>query len=348
MKMTMKTRSLAFAYSLLDGNAVYLYKCFSAEKNMVGVFFPAVFIKPQSHVRVCPIDRHSDMPDEALIAWYSDIILHPVRTDYFDWPIDFVFIPDENGEGGYTALVFREWNDSGFYPLKEYLTQNYINTVHDHRNPRTLAMCRNLVAAISLLNERGYLLGEYSVQHILYHPKDMSIRFLYTGSIRHANRNPADEAAMIRPLFPGTASPEFLSLKLETQTGEPRYLSPEDDAEALTALLFKLMTGRLPYEGSGMVEYGYVMTAEYEMNETAYQLYFDAYHKLKTFIFDDSDQSNALDEMSANILPRERWETLPEQARKLFIAVFSSSRSKNIHNTVSAKAWKDLLLSWNQ
>ena len=90
------------------------------------------------------------------------------------------------------------------------------------------------------------------------------------------------------------------------------------DYFSICSILFRLMIGRLPYEGKGLNSFGEVFDPIRDVDVAAHEYYFEHYHQYPKFIFDSEDNSNSLGPMSENDLPKERWAELPDKIKEMF------------------------------
>lgn len=277
--------------------------------------------------------RSSEPMPETKAAWFAEIIQNPVSNSLFQWPIDLIEI---NCAAGYAVcLVYKNAQYSHLKPIKELLYQPGMSKVLDWRNPFIITVCKNFLTAMSLLHSNGYIYNDFNINNILYNPDSGEVFFKFTPFLRKAkSKSPYDkvDSADIAPEF----APPFIYNE-EFYNG---YMSNKTDSYQITALLFRLMIGRLPYEGSDLMNYGVVFDPQFDTDENAHKYYFRHYHQYPHFIFDTNDVSNSLSSTADNDMPRERWGLLPDSLKNKFTEILcqNAAESGNYKN-VTPDAW---------
>lgn len=256
-------------------------------------------------------------------AWFANIIRNPVQNDLFEWPLDVVEV--EKDDSIYTCLVLKKQDFTRMRPIKELLYQPGLSEVLDWRSPFILTVCRNIVSAMDTLHSHGYIYNDFDINNILYDPNTGDVLFKFNDSIRiNGSKTKFDEVEC------EDVSPEFAPPFIYDSNKYDRYLSYESDNYQLASMLFRLMIGRLPYEGMGLINYGVVFDPFFDVDENAHAYYFEHYHEYPHFIFDENDKTNSLSYTSASELPKDRWKTLPVEIRHMFSGVLCQSTAENL------------------
>lgn len=289
-------------------------------------------------VRVKVIGCYQKPINKAVIAWFRDVILNPMPQRIFEWPIDLVEY--RQGERYVLVLVFPMVAYPGFTGIKELLYQPRVNHVLDWReNPKIAALCINLLEAMKSLHENGYSYCDFDMQNIFYDPKTMEVFFRFTTNIEkklHYRRKEMIRKDLIAPEF----APPFLDS--EEYSGKD---SETADQYSVCAILFRLMIGRLAYEGKGLVID--VFDPLRDSDEAQHRYDFERYRRYPYFIFDDQDNRNELGAMSENDLPRERWEQLPEPVRAMFQKTLGYASATDINAKLYAEQeWLEALRTY--
>lgn len=233
------------------------------------------------------------------------VVLEPVSTIQFEWPVDVVEIVCNSGRKQ-LFYVFPSRAMLGLEPLKKLLYVEKQNDTLDWRQTHIQQVSRSFLQAMDALHKAGYSYNDFNVQRMMYNPKNGQVYLCYTTGIR--KRYCEIETFCTQK---GSFSIEF----------EPPSSNMDRDLYAVAAILFRMMIGRLPYQGWSLEKFAHVFDHNYYDldKQDAYQNYFQEYHKCKCFVFDPDDDSNPLSPASDDDLPRERWEKLPEQIRSMFI-----------------------------
>ncbi len=299
--------------SALSGYGTYL---FPPEGDLSeGKALRAVHIPSGQEVQVLPLRESAD---PAAVRRHEERILWPPSRRYFQWPVDLV------RSGDLLGLVFPLDPRPGMKPLRELLYQSPGSTVLDWRHPEIRQLCRSLLCALQNLEAAGCACFDMNMNRILYGGQDMSVYFLYSRLIRKFPAEWADEPVPAEAVSMEFAPPYIYE---EGYRGDPPL---QMERFSLAALLFRLMVGRLPYEGKGVAAHGAVLDPVRDTDEGARRNYFRHYHAFPVFIFSSQDTDNRLSPVVENDLPRERWEALPETVKDMFEGAFLRSTATRL------------------
>ena len=258
------------------------------------------------------------MSDEAIsdtkAAWFAEIIQNPVSKIFFEWPIDFIEI--ERSDEFVGCLVYRNDEYRHLKPIKDLLYQPSMSRVLDWRNPFIITVCRDFLTAMSTLHSNGYIYNDFNINNILYNSDTGEVFLKFTHNLRKSGSKTQYDTVDCLDISPEFAPP--FVYKTDVYNG---FMSKKTDYYQIAALLFRLMIGRLPYEGRDLMSYGTVFDPEFDTDENAHKYYFQHYHQYPHFIFDVTDETNSLSSTSDNDMPRERWNSLPESIRRMFSEV---------------------------
>ncbi len=255
------------------------------------------------------------------VRWYAQFVLKPMTAKYFEWPVDLVQCKTVSGLYMlYYAFPQRAFLD--YRPIRTLLYQKKDSKVLDWRNPEICNICRSFLTAMDLLEQSGYTYNDFDMDRIVYQQTTGQVLFRHTLQLRRKNGT-----ATMDKVDPGAVATEFAPPYLYKE-GFNGYL-PKADLYSIAALLFRLMIGRLPYEGRGLSNYGDVLDPVRDRDLTNHNNYFQHYHTYPHFIFSEKDESNRLAPMQENDLPRERWEMLPETLKQMFRTALDSRTAEN-------------------
>ena len=200
------------------------------------------------------------------------------------------------------------------------------------KEPRIRELLFRIPEAFRKLNEAGYLNMDFDFSH-LYIRDDKSIMFEYTNLMMPLKATPAQgREALCRGEYPYEfAEPALVQGTLKL---------PDLDMQnySLTAMLFYLMIGRMPYDGP-------LLLGLTDNNEVEHEHRYEVYHKTPVFIFDPQDSSNHLGEFAADQKVIDLWEELPEQIRELFTQTLTQQnalRKREVSNPSPAQ-WLECL-----
>lgn len=267
------------------------------------------------------IYKSDESISEARTAWFAEIIQNPVSHMYFEWPIDLIEIerPDE-----FTGcFVYRRVDYCHLKPIKDLLYQPSMSRVLDWRNSFILTVCRYFLTAMSILHSNGYIYNDFNINNILYNSNTGEVFLKYTHNLRKSGSKTQYDVVDCLAISPEFSPPYVY--KTDIYNG---FMSKKTDYYQITALLFRLMIGRLPYEGRDLMSYGVVFDPEFDTDESAHKYYFQHYHQYPHFIFDENDETNSLSSTSDNDMPRERWRALPNNVKRMFREVLCQSAAE--------------------
>ena len=301
-------------FSLISG-----YNFYKIPANISGrTTYTGIHIPSGTAVRITNITESDHPVEKEAIRRHQKFMLKPMPQEYFEWPIDLVEICNEAGKY-IQSYVFPQKAYPAFTPIKQLLYQEKTSTVLDWRNGMVRDICISILKTFSMLHANGYSYNDFNINRIFYDQKTKNIFLRYTLEMR------MDED-MERPIIPKKIAMEFAPpyiYKKEEFTGNI-------DDFSISSLLFRLMIGRLPYEGKGLASFGDVFDPIRDTDSEAHKYYFQHYHEFPHFIFDPDDDSNTLGPMSENDLPKKRWELLTERIKIMFQNTFIDAGTENM------------------
>lgn len=271
-------------------------------------------------------------PDLEHVIWPVDLVSlhgHELTVNYVEHTFGLPTDEIKNHTAGDTVLLFPYKNygiaKTAADELKEVKKISW-------KEPRIRELLVRIPEAFQKLNEAGYLNMDFDFSH-LYLRDDKSIMFEYTNLMMPLNATPAQgREALCKGEYPY----EFAEPALVQGTLRLPDLNMQN--YSLTAMLFYLMIGRMPYDGP-------LLLGLTDNNEVEHEHRYEVYHKTPVFIFDPQDSSNHLGEFAADQKVIDLWEELPEQIRELFTQTLTQQnalRKREVSNPSPAQ-WLECL-----
>ena len=226
---------------------------------------------------------------------------HPVNVTNMLWPIDIVSLNDDLDIG----LVFRARALPKMEPLKTIL---YNEDELDWRNPHIQDLVISFLKQCIDIHKNGYAYHSFDINRMFYNVASMEAFFDFSLSI-----TPAQEVTAINSNDVGI---EFLPPWCDIEGDNPMGLA--EDYYSIAAILFRLMIGRMPYQGRLMDGKGNMMNHLTDVDEDFHVMMFKAYHSTPVFVFDKNNTSNSIGLYTVEEKFVERWEKLPEKIKKMF------------------------------
>lgn len=316
-------RQCEIEYSLLSGYD--FYRVSHGDENA----YPGVHVRSDNTVRIKVIGRRKKPMDADEVLRHRRYIWHTMPQEHYEWPIDLIEYQDQQ-QMYVQCYVFPLKPYPGFTPIRELLYQEKTSRKLDWRNEEIKEICRNLLKVFSDLHENGYFYNDFCIDRIFFDPKTKEIFLRFSPGIRLYEQKAKKPEYMSwdscgsQKFHLKTGEQEMVSVKDISMEFAPPYIyggseySGNIDYFSICSILFRLMIGRLPYEGKGLNSFGEVFDPIRDVDVAAHEYYFEHYHQYPKFIFDSEDNSNSLGPMSENDLPKERWAELPDKIKEMF------------------------------
>lgn len=267
----------------------------------------------------------------------EDIVFNPPKTNSIIWPIDVVLLED---------TCYEEVGNVGFiFPKKAYPKVNklrdmvYYPDKLDWRDGKIKRLAINLTKAFLALEEAGYVYRAFDVDSIFYNPDNMDILMNFSISINELRRS----------VF-------FLDVKDIKRDFLPPWIERDRDSYynadiatmryAFSALLFRLLIGKLPYQGRLSDDVGNLMLENMDDDQVVHDLMVDAYLKQPVFLFDREDESNSIGTFSSEQVFIDRWKELNPDLKEMFLHTFSGKNLTEKSFYSIAQWYKVLSESW--
>lgn len=325
-------RSEHIEFSAISG---YNYYYLPEDKQIDGPIY-ALHAQSDTIVYLIPLgvsDRKLYRSDE---DWHKRFILKPMTSRSFEWPIDLLQCKTTDGKYIlYHAFAQRAFLD--YVPLKKLLYQRRDSKVLDWRNKQICQVCTSFLNAMKQLDESEYNYNDFNIERIIFQESTGNVILRYTPHTRsRSGKGGLDK------LLPSDISQEFAPPYLFGEDFDG-FLPGQGDYYSIAAVMFRLMIGRLPYEGRGLSNYGYVFDPVRDVEALSHKNYFEHYHNYPHFIFDAKDDSNRIAPMQENDLVRERWECLPVEIKEMFQNSLCERTAENLspQKLYSPAQWLD-------
>lgn len=280
------------------------------------------------------------------------------RDEHFLWPDDIINVMDFEALRSSFFAVYRE--DNNYYI-------NDMKSVHElalekklgFENVGVRSVALELLDAMDKLYRYGMLYVDWNDRNFIFRKRmfrsgyEVKLRFnekmlmlsneeQYDPYVFDADK-PFRTATLYIP--PGRMTPE------KNEYIEPFYLNRWNgkssyhlrcDLYSLAVLMFRLLIGRFPFEGSLM-----------DGIPRNIDQWIIRYFQNALFIFDEKDASNSIGDFSHEKIIVTRWNSLTDELRRMFLTVFDQDylyrRSKSIHDNVVylPSEWKDALIKFD-
>ncbi len=261
-------------------------------------------------------------------------IEHPIDINNILWPVDII----RDDEGVY-GLVFRR---RAFPPLKPFKDRLYNDEKLDWRNDDIQKLTINFLDLCKKIHDGGYAYHCFDICRMRFNPQDMDILFDFSLSMSRTY----GELKKEEKINHADVGIEFLSPWLEMH--EDNKMSLEDDYYSIAAILFRLMIGRMPYQGRLMDGMGDMMNLLRDIDENNHISMFAKYREHPVFIFDENNKENTIGIFSEEEIFIERWNALPENVKKMFNDVLNENNVKADNEnriTYSPEEWLEVLVN---
>lgn len=236
-------------------------------------------------------------------------IERPIDIKSVTWPLDMVSLNEEQ-----IGLVFRK---RAFPKMEAFKKLLYVSSLLDWKRPEIKKLIRNLLSVFIDIHNGGYAYHSFDMNRMYYNEKTSEVLVEFSlGMSRHFRNIAHLEEVDVQEI-----AVEFLPPWVDFDARGTLSLS--DDYYSIAALLFRLMIGRMPYEGRIMDGQGFIMDERRDLDPVEHIRMFRYYHKNPVFIFDEDDRTNSVGLYTNEDKFVERWEELPQTIRNMFIETFS-------------------------
>ncbi len=325
-KWTMDTSALEF--SLFSGTRHYVISRSDLGKSD----FYATCVQQDAGVHMILLNEDSTPMGDEDISWFQKLVEYTMPQNRIEWPVDMAEISvmkldESHPKTSYLRyMVFPMPIISGTWILlRDIICQPTGSDVLDWRNEEIQKYCLGFLDALSWMHEMGYAYNDFSPDRILFQSDTGKCYFKF-----HSGIQPLIRKMAVRPLDFSLFSKEFFpSSYLEDEVGtveKKKNYRKRIDEETVPAVLFRMMIGKLPYEGEDMSAYGDILNPDRPMSAPEREIYFQHYHQRPVFIFDPDNHRNQLPDIYESRKPRERWESLSPELKTMFVESFKKDK----------------------
>jgi len=273
-----------------------------------------------------------DVDNDTKLDFWVELIRKPANLKHYIWPVDIIATTDASGNTRY-ALVF---------PFRELPTFENISSLlakgvqAGWEAPWVQKLVANLLDAWCDFDDLKYVYHEFSVDNMFYQKENFNVMFDFSFSI-HKTENLFDA----RSVSKNRIAPDFADSYYYTDERQS-LMDLASDYYSIAVILFRLMIGRLPYQGK-------VMEHEPNDSELEHENWLEIYHKNTYFIFDIDDATNQIGGetgFAKDELYVDRWNGLPTHIKNMFHNVFQTANVMRMTDDLifySPHEWKEAL-----
>lgn len=280
--------------------------------------------------------------------YWDYLIERPLNRDLFVWPVDVLVA--ESGR----QLVFPIRRDlADFRPLRDALAN-----INDRPRPQfawsaamhdrhAVPLVNGLLAVWQELERCGYLYGGFSIDHMYVetaNPGHVICDFNQStlGSCGLSDGDGDDRGTVT---LIGRLTGEYLDpYQWSRSDGRSVSIDAESERFTLAAMLFRVMVGRMPYDGRA-IEPDWAANTDAQMHE----VWVRQYQNDPVFIFDPQDEGNIVGGDDSPESDRHfvaNWRQVNPAMRDLFVSVFrtdNAMRTGDEPTFPTARQWRQTL-----
>lgn len=268
--------------------------------------------------------------DKVSVDKWSQIIKKPACKDFF-WPIDIV-VQSEN-EDADIYLVFPCVYVPEVVSLKNYLLKENSSGLE---NNGIKVIINNLLSAFDVFENHRYLYNKWTDEFLFLNLKNYSQIISFSEFTNINVESTIKNTLRSKEMFYSEYSDPY---SIINDTDYDFY----SEMYALSTVLFKLLIGRLPYEGAKM-------DGIPRDNDGELLHWLDVYIKTPIFIFDNDDSRNTIGDFEHEKIFMKRWNSLPKKVKEMFQNVFSESNVMRKNEQIfyyKPSEWIDALKSFD-
>ena len=259
--------------------------------------------------------------------------MNPPKTNGIIWPIDVVALKGTcYEETGNIGLIFQQ---KAYPKLNKFKDLIYYPNMLDWRDNKIKRLALNITKVFVEIERAEYLFHAFDIDNFYFNQSDMDVLINYSISINEKKRpqNFIDVKDIRRDFLPPWIERD--GMYECTDEASMRY--------SYAALLFRILIGKLPYQGRLSDDIGKLMLEDMDNDRVVHDLMIDAYMKNSIFLFDENDYSNSIGTNDDEMLYIERWNTLNAQIKSMFLKTFSKNNLLE-RSFYSIENWHDVLV----
>lgn len=292
------------------------------------------------HVKTGDLFYLSELPQfmtkRFKMNFWTSLIRRPVDLEHFIWPVDIVSMPDVNSSP--YAMVFPVRARPAYNKLTDALS-DVENLGWQQEWVRKLIA--DFLDAWCNFEMSPYAYHEFSEQNMFWYKEKISSKCHVLFDFSFSTHGVRDMYTL-GPVESNRITPEYAD-SLYYENGQ-LSMDRASDYYSIAVILFKLLIGRLPYQGA-------VVEHEQNATETEHANWIRIYHENPYFIFDEQDDINRIGGISGFSSDRvyvKRWEELPRSVRNMFHNVFQTANVRRTANELffySPTEWRNALFN---
>ncbi|MCL1902820.1 MAG: hypothetical protein FWF94_00190 [Oscillospiraceae bacterium] len=243
--------------------------------------------------------------------WFN-IIRNPINIKGYLWPADIIDLSGNSFKKDYALLMPLKSGLGGYESMCDSLTNTSLTSA-DIDTEANAALVKSLIEAWCGLDGVNYLYHEFSFNNMFYN-MDNEVIFDFSFSA-HEYSDLSDGARVsmsrINPDYTDVYYYQIKSTKMDVIS----------DYFSMAVILFRLLTGRLPYQGR-------LLEGVHNITKQDHSEWIRKYHRYPIFIFDENENVNRIS--STEAYPEKyvkRWLALHPVVRGMFAAVFKTDNA---------------------
>lgn len=317
-----KGNSTNILFSFLNGNNYYKVNTFSNDKA-----------DAEHCNNLIPVDivYCNSLIDTKLWKRYIE---NPPVQKYLFWPIDVVEMCNNDSLKTYgnMGLVFSKKALPKIETLKSFVwNESKIGL----ENEAVIKIACNLLSILIDLEEAGYIYNSFDLERIYYDPNTLEVYINFALSTTIKKSDLSKKSVMLH----NDISVDFLPPWNKNGTKDD-YVNSNQHRFSIAVLLFKMLIGRMPYQGRLFDGYGNILDYRRDTDKMLHKKAMEAYLDIDIFIFDNDIKENYIGTFTTEQKQISRWNSLNENIRDMFYKTFSlSCCSEENQNLYSYQEW---------
>ena len=252
----------------------------------------------------------------------------PPIGNFFVWPVDIVDLQNNPilTKKGNIGLVFEKKAFPKLETLKSFVWDEKSIGIE---NTKAVKLAVNLLKQLSQLESDGYVYNSFDLEKVAYNPENLDVYLRFSLSNTTKYDDVFEKSLMLKNDICIDYLPHW------NKTGfQDRYVSANQHNFSVAVLLFKMLIGRMPYQGRMFDGHGDILIAQRDNDPAMHFESMKYYLELNTFIFDKENRENSIGTFHKEELQANRWESLDKNLQRMFYETFVNSNGDNKLYTV--------------
>lgn len=254
------------------------------------------------------------------IDLWKKFVFNPPNIKYFRWPCDIVSIENTTfSKAGNLGLVFLKKDNykKPLTPLKNVVYNDRLYGADNECEINMKNLLINILTALTDLEEKGFLFVSFDLEKMYFNENDYSVYFDFPLSTVALDCNNINKKYNF---FYDDISIDFIPPWAEYSN--VLKVNKKFAYYSVAALLFKLLIGRMPYQGSLFDGCGAIMSSIFDNDYNEHINRMKEYYKFPIFIFDDINKKNSIGVTAEEQDCVARYESLTSELRYMFANTF--------------------------